>query len=455
MEGSLKERLRGLGQEHLLQFWDELDGEGKSSLSRQIQALPLEEACELHRSFRAGGEAKLQLSEAPVVGLGEDGEEEAKEAGEEALREGRVAALVVAGGQGTRLGFDGPKGAFPMGPVTKRTLFRVHAEKLLALRRRYGSRLPFYVMTSEMNRSATEEFWRAKGDFGLGEEGVRFFTQGSMPAMDMNGRMLLERPDRVFASPDGHGGVVRAVARSGALREMRERGVEYVFYFQVDNPLVRVCDPGFLGRHIGECSEFSLKVVRKRDAAEKLGVWALRDGAPAVVEYSDIPPELASSRLPDGTLRFWAGSIAIHVFSVSFLDGLARENIRLPFHRATKRVNYVERGGGREGRCVKFESFVFDALIYARKSLAVETTRDEFSPVKNAAGEDSVGTARADMIELYAGWLEACGVTVPRDEKGRARGAVEISALAADSAEELRKRIAPDLEFRDGLVIGG
>lgn len=455
MEGRLKERLRELGQEHVLQFWDELDEAGKANLSEQLGRLPLEEACEVYAGFRGGNDAGFELSEAPVVRLGEEGEGRAKEAGEQALRRGLAAALVVAGGQGTRLGFDGPKGAYPIGPVTGRTLFRIHAEKVLALRRRYGSELVLHVMTSETNRAATEDFWRSKARFGLGEEGVRFFTQGSMPAMDVNGHVLLERPDRVFTSPDGHGGVMRALARSGALAEMKERGVEYVFYFQIDNPLVRICEPAFLGRHVLEGSEFSLKVLRKRHAAERLGVWALRDGAPAVVEYSDIPPELASSTLPDGSLRFWPGSIAIHIFSVSFLDRLARGDVRLPFHRAAKRVKYVERGGERHGECVKFESFVFDALAHAKHALAVETTREEFSPVKNAVGEDSVETARADMIELCAGWLEACGVEVPRGEDGRPRGAVEVSPLAADSAEELRGRVGPGFEFRDGLVIGG
>ena len=454
MEGRLRERLGELGQEHVLQFWDDLDEEGRSSLSEQLRALPLEEACELYGSFQGESETPFELSRAPVVRPGEEGEKEAKEAGEEALRGGKVAALVVAGGQGTRLGFDGPKGAFPIGPVTKRTLFRIHAEKILSLRRRYGSELPLYVMTSEMNREATERFWRERDRLGLGEEGVRFFTQGLMPVVDVNGKMLLERPERVFASPDGHGGVVRALRRTGALAEMRDRGVEHVFYFQVDNPLVKVADALFLGRHVVAGSEFSLKVLRKRDAAEKLGVWALQDGVPAVVEYSDIPPELASSTLPDGRLRFWAGSIAIHAFSVSFLERLGR-GVRLPFHRAVKKVRYVERSGEREGECIKFESFVFDALAHAKHAVAVETTRDEFSPVKNAVGEDSVMTARADLVELYAGWLEACGVNVPRGEDGRARGAMEISPLAADSAEELRKHAGSPFGFKDGLVIGG
>ncbi len=455
MEGRLRERLSGLGQEHLLQFWDELDEDGKAGLSGQLEALPLEEACEVYARFQQANDAAFELSEGPVVRPGEEGEEEAKEAGEEALREGKAAALIVAGGQGSRLGFDGPKGAFPIGPVTERTLFRIHAEKVLALGRRYGSAPPLYVMTSEMNRAATEEFWRANANFGIGRESVRFFTQGSMPAMDMDGRMLLARPDRVFTAPDGHGGVIRALQRTGALSEMKGRGVEHIFCFQVDNPLVKICDPAFIGRHVLEESEFSLKVLRKRDAGEKLGVWALQDGAPAVVEYSDIPAKLASSRLPDGSLRFWAGSIAIHAFSVPFFERFARDGVRLPFHRAVKKVSYVDRSGEREGECVKFESFVFDALAHARKALAVETSRDEFSPVKNAAGVDSVETARADMVELYARWLEARGVKVPRDEAGRVRGTVEISPLAVDSPDELQKPVGPEFEFKDALVIGG
>ena len=241
-----------------------------------------------------------------VVRLPEtDGERVARrramELGEQALAGGEVAVVLVAGGSGTRLGFDGPKGTFPIGPVSAASLFQIHAEKLVALGRRYGKQPPLYVMTSPDNHDATVRFFDQHDRFGL--DRPRFFQQGQMPAVDRRtGKILLAEPDHLALSPDGHGGTLLALAAPGldggpsCLDEMRERGVRTLFYFQVDNPMVEIADPAYLGLHRQADAEMSFKVIEKRSPDEKVGVVVTVDGRPQVIEYSDLPPELAGKR---------------------------------------------------------------------------------------------------------------------------------------------------------------
>ena len=212
-------------------------------------------------------------------------------------------------GQGTRLGFDGPKGDFPFAPITGRTLFAHHAAKVAALRARYGAELPWYVMTSVQNDAATQASFRAADWFGLTPDSVSFFVQGTLPAVDREtGEILLEAPDRLALSPDGHGGLLAALRRAGLVDRMRAEGLTTVYTFQVDNPLVRVARPTLLGYHALARAEMSSVVVRKVGPAERMGVFARVGGRTALVEYSDLPDDLAERREPDGSLTFWAGS---------------------------------------------------------------------------------------------------------------------------------------------------
>ena len=337
-----------------------------------------------------------------------------------------MAAFLVAGGQGTRLGFDGPKGAYEIGPVTRRTLFQLHAEKIAALSRRAGKTVPWYIMTSESNHNATVAYFREHAFHGLREDSVRFFRQDMLPAVDRAGKFLLETKSRVFTSPNGHGGSLKALRDSGALADMKERGIDVIFYFQVDNPLVEICDPVFLGRHLEARADMSSKVVRKSSWKEKVGVMGLLGGKLAVIEYSDLPEAAARAVLPDGSLEYWAGSIAIHVLSADFVDRLTRGGFHLPYHRAEKAIPHVDASGREvkpsEKNGIKFETFVFNALAEARNSVTMEVLREEeFSPVKNAEGEDSPATSRRDLTALYLRWLEENGASIERDQGGRLR----------------------------------
>jgi UDP-N-acetylglucosamine/UDP-N-acetylgalactosamine diphosphorylase len=360
----------------------------------------------------------------------------------------------VAGGSGTRLGFEGPKGTFPIGPVSSASLFQIHAEKIVALGRRFGRPIPLYIMTSPENHQATVDFFQANGRFGL--EHVRFFLQGQMPAVDKaTGRVLLATKDHVALSPDGHGGTLAALANPGpdgspsCLEEMRECGIRTLFYFQVDNPLVRVADPAFIGLHREADAEMSFKVVERLSPDEKLGVVVSVGGLPQVIEYSDLPATLAGRREPEGRLELWAGSIAVHILERSFIERLVGEH-RLPFHRAIKKVPYLDDAGQLvkplEPNAVKFEQFIFDALPMADRYCIVETDRaGEFEPLKNAVGPDSPATVHQRMSDQFGSWLEQAGAIVPRRPDGSVPFGIEISPLFALDAADLKTKLEPGL----------
>jgi UDP-N-acetylglucosamine/UDP-N-acetylgalactosamine diphosphorylase len=464
---SLEERLRAAGQGHLAEALARLEGEPRDRLRTELEGLDLDLIGRLVGDLVAADApaavgaieppAPDDLIPLPRTDAERERERRAREVGEQMLRDGRVAAVLLAGGQGTRLGFDGPKGDYPFAPLSGRTLFAHHAAKIAALRARYG-RLPWYVLTSPQNDAATRAIFRDAGNFGLAPGSVRFVVQGTLPAVDRHsGAILLEGPDRVALSPDGHGGLLSALRTSGALDEMTHEGVETIFTFQVDNPLVRVCRPELLGYHRLAGADMTSVVVRKVGPDEKLGVIARVDGNTAVVEYSDLAEELAEERDDDGELVYWAGSIAVHCIEVAFATVLTEGGLRLPFHRAVKRVPYLDAGGQpvnpAEPNAIKFETFLFDALPAASRTITVEAAReDEFSPIKNADGADSPETARRDLNELYARWLEAAGVDVPRDAEGRPVD-LEVDPRRALDADELAASLPPGFTIDGPTVI--
>ncbi len=354
---------------------------------------------------------------------------------------------MVAGGQGSRLGFDQPKGMFPVGPVSGKTLFQVHAEKVLALRRRYGPGLPLLVMTSPATDAETRRFFAEQKSFGLPPEEVFFFCQGTMPALDLGtGKLLLEAPGRLFLGPDGHGGTLTALRTSGLLDRLRQRGIEHIFYFQVDNPLVKVADPVFLGQHISHRAEVSSKVIPKLGPTDKLGNFVQVAGRCTIIEYSDLPEDLARQTDEQGRLRLWAGSPAIHVFDRDFLARMTEGEGRMPFHLARKKVPCLDDADRliqpERENALKFEQFIFDVLPLAERWLVVETSREEeFAPLKNATGADSPEAVARAISNLAAEWLKAAGVNVPRGADGNAAVALEISPLLALDATELAARL--------------
>jgi UDP-N-acetylglucosamine/UDP-N-acetylgalactosamine diphosphorylase len=463
----LAARLAAAGQEHLVDAVARAPEADRGVLLAEVAALDLDLVDDLVRRLVRAEQAPHAMGTiepAEAVPLPSDGAARARERemarlGEGMLRAGRVAVVLLAGGQGTRLGFDGPKGDYPFGPVTGRTLFSHHAAAVQAVRARYGCALPWYLMTSPANDGATRRSFAEAGYFGLPPDSVRFIVQGTLPAVDREtGRVLLDSPGHLALSPDGHGGLFMALRRSGALDRLAAEGVSTLFTFQVDNPLSRVAKPVFIGHHVAGGAEMSSLVVRKRDAAEKVGVIARIDGHTGVVEYSDLPDELAAQRGPDGGLRFWAGNIAMHCIEVPFAMRLTEGGLKLPYHRALKRVPHVGEDGApvspESPNAVKFETFIFDALPLARASVTLEVRREEeFSPIKNAEGADSPESCRRDCNRLYAGWLRAAGVEVPDGPDGEPVD-LEIDPRLALDADELARRLPPGTTITGPTALG-
>ena len=468
---SIRAKLGTHGQEHLLRFWDDLSPSEQQAFLEQIAAIDLGQLDELIRKYvltkpvtRPSGtiEPPSIVPARPTDPADVKEHQAAVNRGQKLLKAGKVAAFVVAGGQGTRLGYEGPKGCLEATPVAKKPLFQVFAEQILSAGRRYSVRLPWYIMTSPANDVATRAFFRRNSNFGLDPKDVFFLIQGSMPAMSFEGKILLSDKGKIALSPDGHGGCLRAMRLSGALEDMARRGIEIISYFQVDNPLVRVLDPLFLGLHDLRGAQMSAKALPKRDPFERLGNFCVMDGKVTVIEYSDMPEDLAVATTEDGRLRFSAGSIAIHVLSRTFVEELTEGGkLRLPLHRAEKAVPTIAEAGQvvkpDQPNAVKLELFVFDAMPLARKTVILETIRsEEFSPIKNKEGEDSLASSLHDQIRRAATWLEKAGIAVPRDADGQVASPIEISPLFADSAEELKKRVDANLKIApgQGLYLG-
>jgi UDP-N-acetylglucosamine/UDP-N-acetylgalactosamine diphosphorylase len=471
-DSALLSKLNSHGQQGLLRWWDELDNTARQQLSAEIESIDFGRLADLVASLVHNSESTTPNPElvkaVDVFRLPQtDGERTTRrhvaELGQDALSRGEVAVVLVAGGSGTRLGFEGPKGTYPIGPVSGASLFQIHAEKIIALGRKFGRTIPLYVMTSPENHDVTQEFFDQHDHFGL--KHLRLFRQGQMPAVDReSGQVLLASKGRIALSPDGHGGTIAALNAPGpnggpsCLDEMAEQGIKTLFYFQVDNPIVKIADPAFLGLHLQARAEMSFKVIEKVHPEEKVGVVVAVDGKPQVIEYSDLPLSLAELREPDGRLQLWAGSIAIHLFDFAFLRRLASGDISLPFHRAIKKVPHVGETGEivspGSPNAIKFEQFIFDALPLTERWTLVETDRlVEFEPLKNATGPDSPATVRQRMSDNFAEWLESAGAIVQRRPDGSVPFGIEISPLFAMSASELKGKIATGLEVNESLYL--
>ena len=429
--------LKGCGQEHVLAYWKKLGKKDREALLAQIAKINPKNVKYCSDALKCGADVPdSSKGKAPKVAVLKGKRlAEAVAAGEKELKAGKVAALLVAGGQGSRLGYDGPKGCYSIGPITGAPLFYFHARKILARSIRYGAVIPWYIMTSEANNEATVKCFEENDYFGLNPDHVFFFTQGMWPGMTKEGKIILDQPGHVFMSPDGHGGLLAALKDSGALADMKKRGIKSVFFFQVDNPLVEIADPAFIGYHVMNKSEYSLKLCAKRDPFEKVGMPMQFGKQYRMVEYTEMTDEQCKRKTASGDLYFKYGSPAIHVFDRAFLEREAGK--RMPLHLAFKKIPFVDAKGKVvkpfEPNGYKFEKFIFDILPNAKTAafLAFDQ-KDEFSPVKNAEGSDSPATCKEDMQNKWKKWLAEAGVAV------LAGVPVEIDPAYAVDAEDLK-----------------
>ncbi len=443
-EKRIIEQFSALGQAELFKFWEQREESRKEKLQSDLRELDQKLLKSLLSNLESTTAVKSTL--APLRHLSKADFPDLlkiRTLGEAAIAAGKTGYLMVAGGQGSRLGFNGPKGMFPISPLRKASLYQIFSEKILAAHRRYQQPQHWYIMTSPLNHQDTIDFFEMNRFFGLVEEEIHFFKQGLIPSLTEAGKLVLARDGGLFKNPDGHGGVIAALRREGLHRHMADEGLEQIFCFQVDNPLLDIPDPLFLGSHLQQQSEMSSKVIPKISSEEKLGVVGLIDGKPGVIEYSDLSPEQMYARNDLGELLYSHGSIAIHILNVDFLS---RSGLNLPLHRALKNVNAFVPGvrGNeiKEIQVVKFEKFIFEAIPQAENPVFWETERlDEFAPLKNRSGIDSIETCVAGIIEKYARWFEGNGVAVPRDLNGRSKFKIEISPLYSIYPETLKDRL--------------
>jgi UDP-N-acetylglucosamine/UDP-N-acetylgalactosamine diphosphorylase len=426
LPSGLRERLARFGQEHLLEGLDALDADRRARLLARLASVDWEELAAPAEPPHVG-----ELEAVPVVTLADQHAQEAElvAAGEAAYAAGRVAVLIVAGGQGTRLGFPGPKGCFPLAPHSGKTIYQLQAEKVVDLARQSGHEIPLLVMTSAATDDETRAFFAEHDAFGLRD--VRFFRQSTVPSVARDGRALFAAPGELLESPDGHGGLLDALAASGNLERLVAEGVAYVVYLHIDNPLAVVDDPILVGLAETRDADVVTKAMPKTSPDEKVGAIVRAAGRDRVVEYTEVTPE--QQQAP--ALRW--GSPGLHCWSTAFLARLVAGGFRPPLHRSAKPLRAWIDGEERELEGWKHERFVFDLLPAAERSVVMEIDREaEFAPVKNARGPDSVETAVALAHRQYVEWLTAAGVQVelPPGEL------VEISPLYAPTRRRFLER---------------
>jgi UDP-N-acetylglucosamine/UDP-N-acetylgalactosamine diphosphorylase len=471
----IQQTLEAHNQAHVLAFWDKLSAAQRGELLAQLESINFDALDDLIQEYvRKRPQIQIPGDLEPAPYYPHDSSNGAKtydpakfrSIGEDLIRSGKVAAFTVAGGQGTRLGWDGPKGTYPATVVTGKPLFRVFAEQILATQKKYGVVIPWYIMTSPINDADTRAFFADNNYFSLLRRNVFMFPQGVLPSIEaQTGKLLLSEKWEIAMNPDGHGGSIKALAESGAIEDMLRRGVEHISYFQVDNPLVRCIDPLFIGLHANapdSSAEMSSKMVAKAYPEEKVGVFCRSGGNTLVIEYSDLPADLMRKADANGNLLFNAGSIAIHILGVKFVQRLTADSRRfgLPYHRADKKVPHVEIASGvkiepKEPNAVKLEAFVFDAIPLATSSIVYETSRtEEFAPIKNSTGVDSPASSHQIQSDRNGAWLLRFGVKVPGagGSNGHVEAKIEISPLTALEPEDLvsvplPKAIAPQQEI--------
>jgi len=363
--------------------------------------------------------------------------EKARILGESLIYKNKIAVLIVAGGHGSRLGFNGPKGMFPISPIKNKSLFQLFAESVRALSLRYKVAVPLLIMTDTEMLAEVDGFFKTNNFFGLDPQTVHFFYQEMLPTLTVDGKLILKDKTHLFVNPNGHGGCIKALYDSGLSKKLIEDGYSDLFYCQIDNPLAKLMDPVFIGYHKTEDAEMSTKVVRRRNCEEKVGVFVAENGKAKVIEYSELDPDNRCILDNNGQIRDWAGNSAIHMISLGLVQRLNENGFSLSYHQAIKMVNsFGAQDEITEIKGWKFETFIFDAIPSAKNTCCMEISREEeFAPLKNKQGDDSPETVRTILSNMYKNWLNDAGIKVEPQVR------VEISPLFALSKEELHSKI--------------
>ena len=396
-----KQRAIQYGQEHIFRYFDELTSAQQDALAEAVLRIDFEQMQRLYQMAKQGevaGEGAITpIAVTEKQNVSEDVLKAWEDYGMKLMREGRFAAVTMAGGQGTRLGHNGPKGTYDIGLESGASLFQIQCDRLKRRSEACGHSIPWYIMTSRENHPDTVAFFEAHNYFGYKKEDILFFRQFMLPMIDFDGKIVMDSKATMKEGADGHGGIFRAMAACGIVEDMRKRGVEWIFVGGIDNVLVKLCDPTFVGFLAKNGYHLGGKSLIKRDAKEKAGVFCKRDGRPYVVEYTEISDEMAELRDEKGTFVYGDAHILCNMFRIDALEAMGDQG--LPYHVAVKKAAYVGENGEvitpESPNAYKFEAFIFDAFSQYDEMGILRVEREtEFAPVKNKSGEDSPETAR-------------------------------------------------------------
>ncbi|KAI5198790.1 nucleotide-diphospho-sugar transferase [Aureobasidium subglaciale] len=460
----LLEKFTKAGQEQVFAFWDDLSSAEKGLLYQQLVDVDPEYVNDITKRAlnppkpeSEDAAPKLeQLPESATSSIYDSKPEDLNRwytQGLEFIAQNQVAVVLMAGGQGTRLGSSAPKGCYDIGLPSQKSLFQLQAERIWKIQHLAQHEhnkeevvVPWYIMTSGPTRKPTEEFFEKHAYFGLNRNNVVFFEQGTLPCISNDGKILLETKSKVAVAPDGNGGLYNALFKSGVVQDMEKRGIKHIHAYCVDNCLVRVADPTFIGFSASKNVDIATKVVRKRDAKESVGLILSKNGKPDVVEYSEIDKETSEAKdsKDSSLLKFRAANIVNHYYSYKFLESIPQWSAELPHHIARKKIPYVDTEKGEtvkpeKPNGIKLEQFVFDCFPFLSmdKFACQEVKReDEFSPLKNArgTGEDDPDTSKRDIFRQGTRWLEAVGAVVTSEDDN---AGVEISPKISYGGEGL------------------
>ncbi|KAL8935550.1 MAG: hypothetical protein Q9216_005365 [Gyalolechia sp. 2 TL-2023] len=464
--GELRAKYTRAGQEQVFTFYDDLSTQEKAGLFERLKSFDpdyineiTEKALHPPPTSNEGQDATLEpLPDTATASILDSKDEDIQSwytSGLELVSKGQVAVVLMAGGQGTRLGSSDPKGCFNIGLPSQKSLFQIQAERIWKVQqlaeKQSGKKditIPWYVMTSGPTRRPTEQFFEEHNYFGLNKDDVSIFEQGVLPCISSEGKILLESKAKVAVAPDGNGGIYQALLTSNVRTDMRKRGIQHIHAYCVDNCLVKVADPAFIGFAASKDVDIATKVVRKRDAKESVGLILQKNGKPDVVEYSEIDnatAEAKDSSKPD-LLKFRAANIVNHYYSFRFLETIEDWVHKLPHHVARKKIPYVDIEKGEtikpdQANGIKLEQFVFDVfpLLDLEKFACMEVKReDEFSPLKNArgTGEDDPDTSKQDILNQGRRWVQNAGGSVESESAPEETG-VEISPFVSYGGEGL------------------
>lgn len=446
------------GQEHIFNFWNELSTLQKEDLLHQVEDIDFDQVKYFNSIKNTKKEDPSPSSISAHGSISKDeiinSKEDIFDLGEDAIKNGSVACLLLAGGQGSRLGFDGSKGCFEIMPVTNKSLFESFAEQIIANEKKYDTTLNWYIMTSELNNNMTIDFFTSHDFFGLNKDRVHFFSQKTIPAIDEDGKLILASKHEIFKNPDGTAGVYGALKRNGLLDHANNNDIDYFSFINVDNPIVEIFDPSFIGLMIKNNSEFGSKVIKKVDPQEKVGLVCKVDDKSTILEYSNISEDLLKARTDDGELLLNNANLNILMIKRSFINKISSDD-NIKYIVAHKQIPHLTSSGEfinpKQPNGYKFERLVFDAMPLANNtSIILANREDEFAPVKNASGNDSPQTSKEMVTNKAKRWMLSSGIDKTIVDE---LIFVEISPLFALTQNEFSKKINENLIFYENELI--